>query len=52
MQFNHRAFPLELSKDEIEAAGNGHEKNPTTIQGREPKKVIVVPGKNCKYRLG
>jgi len=36
---------LDLSKDEIEAAVMVHEKTIAQLQGRTPKKVIVVPGK-------
>ncbi|MEM1001318.1 MAG: class I tRNA ligase family protein, partial [Bacteroidota bacterium] len=36
---------LELNKDEIEAAVMADEKTQTQLQGRTPKKVIVVPGK-------
>ncbi len=36
---------LDLSKDEIEAAVLAHEKTQAQLQGRTPKKVIVVPGK-------
>ncbi len=36
---------LDLSKDEIEAAVMAHEKTQAQLQGRAPKKVIVVPGK-------
>lgn len=36
---------LDLSKDEIEAAVMAHEKTVQQLQGRTPKKVIVVPGK-------
>ncbi len=36
---------LDLSKDEIEAAVMSHEKTIAQLQGRTPKKVIVVPGK-------
>ncbi|REE83398.1 leucyl-tRNA synthetase [Lutibacter oceani] len=36
---------LDLSKDEIEAAVIAHEKTQEQLQGRIPKKVIVVPGK-------
>ena len=36
---------LDLSKDEIEAAVMAHEKTHQQLQGRTPKKVIVVPGK-------
>ncbi len=38
-------LPLDLSKDEIEAAVMAHEKTIEQLQGRTPKKVIVVPGK-------
>ncbi len=38
-------LPLNLSKDEIEAAVMAHEKTQVQLQGRTPKKVIVVPGK-------
>ena len=36
---------LELSKDEIEAAVMADEKTLAQLEGRVPKKVIVVPGK-------
>ncbi|NND51224.1 MAG: leucine--tRNA ligase [Flavobacteriaceae bacterium] len=36
---------LDLSKEDIEAAVLAHEKTKEQLQGREPKKVIVVPGK-------
>ena len=36
---------LDLSKEEIEAAVMVNEKTQQQLQGREPKKVIVVPGK-------
>ncbi|MFD0798956.1 leucine--tRNA ligase [Maribacter chungangensis] len=36
---------LDLSKDEIEAVVMAHEKTKEQLQGRTPKKVIVVPGK-------
>lgn len=36
---------LDLSKDEIEAAVMAHERTQQQLQGRTPKKVIVVPGK-------
>ena len=36
---------LTLSKDGIEAAVMANEKTQQQLQGREPKKVIVVPGK-------
>lgn len=38
-------LPLEMSKEEIEAAVLAHEKTQEQLQGRTPKKVIVVPGK-------
>ncbi len=38
-------LPLDLSKEEIEAAVMAHEKTQAQLQGRTPKKVIVVPGK-------
>ena len=36
---------LDLGKEEIEAAVMAHEKTQEQLQGRSPKKVIVVPGK-------
>ena len=36
---------LDLGKDEIEAAVLAHEKTRKQLEGREPRKVIVVPGK-------
>ena len=38
-------LPLDMSKDDIEAAVLAHDKTKEQLQGREPKKVIVVPGK-------
>ncbi|GAB1308057.1 hypothetical protein KH5_07400 [Urechidicola sp. KH5] len=38
-------LPLDMSKDAIEAAVIAHEKTQAQLQGRTPKKVIVVPGK-------
>lgn len=38
-------LPLDMGKDEIEAAVMAHEKTQEQLQGRTPKKVIVVPGK-------
>ena len=38
-------LPLDMGKDDIEAAVLAHEKTKEQLQGREPKKVIVVPGK-------
>ena len=36
---------LDLSKDEIEKIVMAHEKTQAQLQGRTPKKVIIVPGK-------
>ncbi len=36
---------LDLSKDEIESAVMSHEKTQHYLEGRTPKKVIIVPGK-------
>ena len=38
-------LPLDLNKDEIESAVMAHEKTAYYLEGRTPKKVIVVPGK-------
>ena len=38
-------LPLDMSKDDIEATVMAHEKTQAQLQGRTPKKVIVVPGK-------
>lgn len=38
-------LPLDLSKEEIEAAVMAHEKTQKQLDGRTPKKIIVVPGK-------
>ncbi len=38
-------LPLDMQKDAIEAAVMAHEKTQAQLQGRTPKKVIVVPGK-------
>lgn len=38
-------LPLDMSKEEIEKAVMAHEKTQKQLQGRTPKKVIVVPGK-------
>jgi leucyl-tRNA synthetase len=38
-------LPLDMSKDDIEAAVMAHEKTAHYTEGRTPKKVIVVPGK-------
>ncbi|PKA97928.1 leucyl-tRNA synthetase [Flavobacteriaceae bacterium MAR_2009_75] len=38
-------LPLDMSKEEIESTVMAHEKTQQQLQGRTPKKVIVVPGK-------
>ncbi len=38
-------LPLDMSKDEIEKAVMANEKTQMYLNGREPKKVIIVPGK-------
>lgn len=38
-------LPLDLSKEDIEKAVMAHEKTQHYLEGRTPKKVIVVPGK-------
>ncbi|WP_291870012.1 class I tRNA ligase family protein [Maribacter sp.] len=38
-------LPLDMSKEDIEAAVMSHEKTQQQLQGRTPKKVIVVLGK-------
>jgi leucyl-tRNA synthetase len=38
-------LPLEMGKEEIEATVMAHEKTQQQLQGRTPKKIIVVPGK-------
>ena len=38
-------LPLGMSKEEIEKAVMAHEKTIAQLEGRTPKKVIVVPGK-------
>jgi leucyl-tRNA synthetase len=38
-------LPLDLSKEEIEAAVMAHEKTIAQLDGNTPKKVIIVPGK-------
>ncbi|MBE9491003.1 MAG: hypothetical protein IMY67_11955, partial [Bacteroidetes bacterium] len=38
-------LPLDMSKEDIEKVVLAHEKTQTQLQGRTPKKVIVVPGK-------
>jgi len=38
-------LPMDMSKEEIEKAVMSHEKTQAQLQGRTPKKIIVVPGK-------
>jgi leucyl-tRNA synthetase len=38
-------FPLDMDKGEIEAAVLAHEKTIDQLQGRSPKRIIVVPGR-------
>ena len=38
-------LPLDMNKDEIEKVVMAHEKTQEQLQGRTPKKVIIVPGK-------
>ncbi|MEM8847267.1 MAG: class I tRNA ligase family protein, partial [Bacteroidota bacterium] len=38
-------LPLDMGKEEIETVVMAHDKTKEQLQGREPKKVIVVPGK-------
>ncbi|MEO1011877.1 MAG: class I tRNA ligase family protein [Bacteroidota bacterium] len=38
-------LPLDMGKDEIEKTVLAHERTQQQLQGRTPKKVIVVPGK-------
>jgi len=38
-------LPLDFTKDQIEEAVLAHEKTHTQLDGRTPKKVIIVPGK-------
>jgi leucyl-tRNA synthetase len=38
-------LPLDLSKDDIESAVMAHDKTQQYLEGRTPKKVIIVPGK-------
>jgi leucyl-tRNA synthetase len=38
-------LPLDMGMKDIEAAVMAHEKTQQQLQGRTPKKVIVVPGK-------
>ncbi|WP_298477325.1 class I tRNA ligase family protein [uncultured Maribacter sp.] len=38
-------LPLDMNKDQIEEVVMAHEKTQQQLQGRTPKKVIIVPGK-------
>ncbi|MEX0315056.1 MAG: class I tRNA ligase family protein, partial [Allomuricauda sp.] len=38
-------LPLDMGKEDIEEAVMAHEKTQAQLQGRTPKKIIVVPGK-------
>ncbi|TDU43150.1 leucyl-tRNA synthetase [Gelidibacter sediminis] len=38
-------LPLDMSKDDIEKTVMAHEKTIAQLEGRTPKKVIIVPGK-------
>lgn len=38
-------LPMDMGKDDIEAAVMAHEKTLQYLEGRTPKKIIVVPGK-------
>ncbi|MCL7752177.1 class I tRNA ligase family protein [Polaribacter sp. Z022] len=38
-------LPLDMSKDEIEKTVMAHEKTIAQLDGRTPKKIIIVPGK-------
>ena len=38
-------LPMDLNKDQIEAAVMAHEKTIEKLDGRTPKKIIIVPGK-------
>ncbi len=38
-------LPMDMSKEDIEKAVMSHEKTSAQLEGRTPKKVIVVPGK-------
>lgn len=38
-------LPLDMSKEDIEKTVMAHEKTQKQLQGRAPKKVIIVPGK-------
>ena len=38
-------LPLDMSKEEIEKTVLAHEKTQAQLEGRTPKKIIIVPGK-------
>ncbi|UGU18007.1 leucine--tRNA ligase [Sinomicrobium kalidii] len=38
-------LPLDMSREDMEKAVMGHEKTQEQLQGRSPKKIIIVPGK-------
>ena len=38
-------LPLDMSKEEIEKTVMAYEKTQAQLQGRTPKKVIIVPGR-------
>ena len=38
-------LPLDMSKEDIEKAVLAHEKTIAQLDGKTPKKVIIVPGK-------
>ena len=38
-------LPLDMSKEEIEKTVLAHEKTEAQLEGRTPKKIIIVPGK-------
>ena len=42
-------LPLDMSKDEIEKTVMADERTQKQLDGREPKKVIVVPGKIINF---
>ena len=39
------SVPANMPKDEIEAAALAHERVLASLDGRDPRKVIVVPGR-------
>lgn len=38
-------LPMDMNREEIESAVMSHEKTAHYLEGREPKKIIIVPGK-------